>query len=202
MDEFSKKNKIHYSNISNVQSHTFICGFCNKTIAPNQGYKITYETSSMGRIETRVGGYVYECPNCKKPTFYNLVDNKIYPSGSYGKEVKGLPPLINILYGECRINYSNGCYTSSVLMARKLLMNIAVEQGADENKSFQYYVNYLDEKGYIPPNGKDWVDFIRSQGNEATHELIVREDVDAKKVLDFLASLLLFIYELPAVLKE
>lgn len=55
-------------------------------------------------------------------------------------------------------------------------MNIAVEQGADENLRFIEYVNYLSDNGFIPPNGKQWVDHIRKKGNEATHEIKMMEE--------------------------
>ena len=72
------------------------------------------------------------------------------------------------------------------MIARTLLMHIAVEQGAEEGLPFARYVTYLDEKGYIPPNGKKWVDYIRTSGNVANHEIVT-----------FLSTLLLVIYELP-----
>ena len=76
-------------------------------------------------------------------------------------------------------------------------MHIAVEQGAEENKTFAYYVQYLENNGYIPPNGKSWVDFIRTSGNMANHELIIKDREETEKVITFLSTLLLFIYELP-----
>ena len=50
-------------------------------------------------------------------------------------------------------------------------MNIAVVQGAEEGLKFIEYVEYLASNGFIPPNGKGWVDHIRQKGNEATHEI-------------------------------
>lgn len=81
---------------------------------------------------------------------------------------------------------------------RKLLMHIAVEQGADEGKSFMSYVGYLDENHWIPPNGRGWVDAIRKNGNEAAHEIVIAAEDDAKLLLDFVEMLLKFVYEFPA----
>lgn len=78
-----------------------------------------------------------------------------------------------------------------------MLMNIAVEQGASENLKFIEYVNYLADKGYVPPNGKHWVDHIRKKGNEATHEISLMTEGDAKELLTFVEMLLRFIYEFP-----
>lgn len=83
------------------------------------------------------------------------------------------------------------------MIARTLLMHIAVEQRAEGNKSFAYYVDYLDQNHYIPPNGRQWVDFIRTSGNVANHEIVIKEREEAEKVIMFISSLLMFIYELP-----
>ena len=32
-------------------------------------------------------------------------------------------------------------------------------------------VEYLAHKGYVPPNGRGWVDHVRNKGNEAIHKL-------------------------------
>jgi len=49
----------------------------------------------------------------------------------------------------------------------------------------------------VPPNGKGWVDHIRRKGNEATHEITVMTEADAKDLLSFAELLLKFIYEFP-----
>ena len=88
-------------------------------------------------------------------------------------------------------------YTGSVLLSRKLLMNIGVELGAEEGKSFVFYVNYLADQGYIPPNGRGWVDHIRKKGNEATHEIALMSKEDAEELISFSEMLMKFTYEFP-----
>ena len=78
-------------------------------------------------------------------------------------------------------------------------MNIAVEQGAAEGQRFIEYVDFLSKEGYIPPNGKHWVDHIRKKGNEATHEISIMKNDDAKEILTFTEMLLRFIYEFPSM---
>ena len=60
------------------------------------------------------------------------------------------------------------------------------------------YVQYLADKGFVPPNGKGWVDHIRKKGNEATHEISHMERGDAEELIAFAEMLLKFIYEFPA----
>jgi hypothetical protein len=55
--------------------------------------------------------------------------------------------------------------------------------------------NDLADKGYVPPGGRNWVDHIRKQGNEATHEIDMKTETEAKDLISFAEMLLKFIYE-------
>ena len=74
-------------------------------------------------------------------------------------------------------------------------MHVAVEKGAKEGLSFFDYVNYLSENNYIPPNGKDWVDHIRSKSNEANHEIVIMGLNEADDLISFTEMLLRLVYE-------
>ena len=82
------------------------------------------------------------------------------------------------------------------MLARKVLMNLAVLEGAQENKPFLYYVNYLADNGFVPKKGKPWVDKIRELGNEATHEIKLVSAEDAKDVMFLIENLLRFNFEM------
>jgi Domain of unknown function (DUF4145) len=84
-------------------------------------------------------------------------------------------------------------FTSAVLTCRKLLMHIAVEKGAPTGQSFLEYVEYLAEKHYVPPDGKGWVDHIRTKGNEANHVIKIMSSDDAKDLIEFSEMLLKFV---------
>jgi hypothetical protein len=77
-------------------------------------------------------------------------------------------------------------------------MNVAVAQGAPENRNFMEYVEYLADNGYVPPNGRGWVDHIRRKGNEANHEIALMSRTDGEDLITFAEMLLKFIYEFPA----
>ncbi|OQW37393.1 MAG: hypothetical protein A4E19_13385 [Nitrospira sp. SG-bin1] len=76
-------------------------------------------------------------------------------------------------------------------------MHIAVAQGAKAGESFISYVEFLASSGYVPPNGKGWVDHIRQKGNEASHEIKLMTADDATELISFCEMLLKFIYEFP-----
>lgn len=77
-------------------------------------------------------------------------------------------------------------------------MDIAVEQGAKEGLTFVAYIDFLAGSGFIPPNGRGWVDHIRKRGNEATHEIALMLKSDAQELVSFVEMLLKFIFEFPA----
>lgn len=81
-------------------------------------------------------------------------------------------------------------------------MNIAVSEGAQKNLSFVKYVEYLADNHLIPPKAKEWVDHIRTKGNEANHEIDIMSKDDAQELINFIEMLLKFIYEFPAKIQR
>lgn len=114
-----------------------------------------------------------------------------------GEEIEHLPSGVDQLYNEARKCISVNASSSAVLSCRKLLMNVSVSKGADPGKQFAYYVKFLEENHFIPPDSRDWVDHIRKKGNEATHEIPSVSKDDAIELLEFVEMLLRFVYEMP-----
>jgi Domain of unknown function (DUF4145) len=137
------------------------------------------------------------CPNCKQPTFINFITGKQIPGVAPGGQVQKLPDGVGTLWSEIRTCAGAGSFTAAVLAGRTLLMHIAVTQGAPVGRSFLSYVDYLVDNHFAPPNSKVWVDRIRAHGNEANHEIFLKNESDAKEIIVFLEMLLKFIYEFP-----
>jgi hypothetical protein len=93
-------------------------------------------------------------------------------------------------------------FTLAVAGCRKILANVAVDKGAAEGKRFIDYVDYLATKGYVPPDGRGWVDHIRAKGNDANHAIEMMSKQDAEEVVTFTSMLLKFAYELPGMLPQ
>jgi hypothetical protein len=167
-----------------IPAESYSCGYCGRYVASAKGY-------SGGGVVNRI----YICPQCDRPTYFG--SGIRVPEPVPGAEVASLPSDVGALYRETRSSAAAGAHTASVLASRKLLMNIAVNQGAHENKRFIEYVDYLADNGYIPPNGRGWVDHIRRRGNEATHEIHLMASADSAELIGFLEMLLKFIYEFP-----
>jgi hypothetical protein len=179
----------NWQNIGDLKQRSFKCKFCDKDVASRGAY-----------WRSEINWQIYICPNCARPTFFEA-GNQI-PAPLLGYKVEELPDRIATLYNEIRDCTGINAFTSAVLSCRKLLMNIAVEHGAEEGKSFIEYVEYLSAKGFVPPHGKEWVDHIRKKGNEAAHEIVLMEKNDALDLINFIEMLLKFIYEFPKRLKK
>lgn len=174
-----------WRNIEHAEPFSYLCGYCGKDIAPSQRYMANNKA------------YIFICPKCTQPTFFDI-NGVQTPKPSLGRNVAGISKEdVAILYREARDCTSVGAYNATVMVCRKILMNLAVQHKADENKNFAYYVDFLIDNGYVPPKGKEWVDAIRKRGNEANHEISLMNLKDAQLILHFTEALLRFNYELP-----
>lgn len=171
-------------NASSTNKTSYTCGYCGNNVGPSLHY---YNTSLVGHI--------YICPNCNFPTYLSTTEQ--VPGPIIGEDLEYLPEEINSLYDEARKCLTVNAFTSTVLACRKLLMNISVSKGADAGKSFAFYVTFLEDNHYIPPNSRTWVDHIRKKGNEATHEIPSISKDDAIELLEFTEMLLRFVFEMP-----
>lgn len=180
-------------NLSTLPNKNYICGYCGKDISSCKGYYIESNISRDASGE----GYIYICHHCNKPTYISYGSQT--PGAMYGeafeKEIFE-DDLIYQLYEEARKCMKISAFTSVGMCCRKLLMHIAVNCGAKEGQKFIEYVDYLDKNNYIPKNCKEWVDIIRSKGNEANHEIIILNEQDAKQLINFIQILISVIYKM------
>jgi hypothetical protein len=176
----------------------FTCAYCGRDVAASTGYYAMETRHSGGGVESTI----QICPNCQNPTYFQSHNRQI-PRPPFGAVVPHInDDLVDHIYAEARECTAHHAYTAAVMLCRKLLMHIAVQHGAPENESFQTYVTYLDTKGYIPPNGKKWVDSVRQKGNTANHEIQIMSETDARNSVRFTEMLLRFIYELPNLYED
>lgn len=180
----------------------FQCGYCGNQVSSAHGYIVTSaaKTSDGGRN----AGYpaLILCPSCNLPNlFIGRFWSQQTPVPTAGRILSGLPHEIEKLYDEARSCTGAGAYTACILICRKLLMHVAVEQGAKAGGSFISYVEYLAVNGWIPPTARSWVDHIRLKSNEANHDIILMTRADAEELLLFVEALLSHVYEMPSRMK-
>lgn len=183
-----------WKNTELTNGFTYICGYCGIQAGPSRNFTCIAQSRNSTALDK---GKIYICPNCNKPTFIDLGNKGQMPGPRVGADIEFLPVDVEQLYNEARNCIAVNAFTSSILSCRKLLMNVAVSKDAEAGKSFAYYVKYLEESHFTPPNSRDWVDHIRSKGNEATHEIPSMSREDAIELLDFTEMLLRFVYEMP-----
>lgn len=187
---------IEWKYLQHLSSRIYTCGHCGNPLASEKGWTATNTNSNTSF------GTIYICHSCYKPTFFDR-ENKQSPGITFGNDVSDITDKnVKDLYEEARKCTNNNSFTAAVLCCRKLLMHIAVAKGAEEGKNFIDYVDFLAQKNYIPPDAKDWVDHIRTKGNEANHEIVIMESESAKDLIAFSEMLLKIIYEFPANIKR
>jgi hypothetical protein len=184
-----------WKSIQGLPSKSYVCGKCGTSLSSEKGW---VADDSSGRP----AAFIYICHDCTYPTFIGP-DGEQIPGIPYGDSVPHVSDShVNELYEEARRSTAANAYTAAVLCCRKLLMHIAVAKGATSGQSFADYVDFLAKKGYVPPDGCEWVDHIRKKGNEANHEIAIMGRSDAEELIGFAEMLLRFIYEFPARVKK
>lgn len=175
-----------------ISTKTITCPYCNVKVQAKSNTRII--DAESGAIKY----HIHKCPECFMPVIIGL-DGKIIPQSQLlpFDDVRYLPESIDKLYVECRKCYLNECYHSVIMVSRTLLMHIAVDKGDDTGKSFAQYITFLETRGFIGSQNKEWVDKIRTIGNKYVHELDNATSEDAEKVILFIKQLLGNLYEMP-----
>lgn len=171
---------------------TLYCPYCATRVRAESDTRI-FDPES-GSIKY----HIHKCPECFMPIIIGL-DGNIIPQSQVlpFEDVRYLPVRIEKLYNECRKSYGNECFHATIMVARSLLMHVAVDKGATSNLKFIQYIDYLETEGYISKHNRNWVDKIRVMGNQYIHELDEATCEEANTVMIFIKQLLGNVYEMP-----
>jgi len=191
------------------ERHRYKCAWCGHLVSSQLGLSASgnylREFHALTGFQVSTQAHIAVCPDCTRPTYFEVDTREEgvsvqLPDAPLGLTVQHLPSEIAALYDEARHCTTVSAFTSAVLLTRKILLHVAVKEGAPQNSSFLQAVNYLDEHHYIPRNGKGWVDRIRRLGNEANHEIVLMTREQAEEALTFTGWLLTLTYQLPGSL--
>ena len=177
-----------WQTIHSLESMPYRCGYCGNDVASKEGWYTAPGT----------GGRIRICPQCDGPTFFSVSATQT-PGPLHGGDVSSLPEDIEPLYREARRSITVEANTGSIMLCRKILMNVSVAKGAPEGQPFIKYVQWLVEEGYAPRGSEGWVQYIKDRGNEANHEIKPMTEGDAIGVLRFTEQLLRNMFELPGL---
>jgi hypothetical protein len=167
----------------------FTCGYCGVVVGSDLGFGKACIFPSQPRQ------YIYFCPLCERPVVFH--GDQQMPAAAFGRNVDHLPEDVAALYAEARNCMVVNAYTPAVLACRKLLMHVAVSQGAEAGENFLACVDYLHANGFVPKNAGKWLDYIRKRGNFATHQIALMKQGDAESLLTFIEMLLQLAFEFP-----
>ena len=173
-------------------SKTLDCPYCSIAVHAPSDVRILDEDAGIIRY------HIHKCPKCYMPIIISFNGTVIPKSQAlpFG-DVQFVPEKIEKMYTECRLGYLNGCYYSTIMLARTMIMHIAHDLGSGTKQRFVDYINYLESEGYISKHNKNWVDKIRLSGNQYIHQLDEPTEEDARKVMMFIKQLLGNVYEMP-----
>mgnify|MGYP001575771983 CR=1 FL=1 len=174
-----------WEHLQTVQTEPFSCGYCSHDVSSDKGLATVY-----GHAFVRI------CPQCNGPTFFSPDGNQ-WPGPRQGGTITNLAKEVEAVYEEARASLSVHAFTGSVMLCRKILMNVAVNKGAVEGLQFAAYVEWLIKEGYAPKGSDDWLEYIKDRGNEANHLIVPMTYADAIGVLRFTEQLLRNVFELP-----
>ena len=165
-----------------LEGHQYKCGHCGTVVRGAVCATALPEFNTLWLL----------CLACGKGSVKN--DDVMLPPPQSLPTIEGLPDDINGLYDEARASFDAYAYTGCEMLCRKILMNAAVDKGAKENKTFQYYVDYLRRNEYVIPPLKEMAAKIREYGNKSTHEIDSSSPDRAELTLRFTWRILDTIY--------
>jgi len=149
------------------------------------------------------------CSNCngvivsKFTPGQNINNSQIFPLVKIKPKIKidKLPDNIRNDYLESLENYSNGCYTSSVIMCRRVVQQSCIEKGVEKKNLFDQI-----EELKIDDNLKKLAHKLRFWGNNGAHPDILLgekiEEKDTKVAVDFTEKFLQYVYVIPKEIEE
>jgi len=177
------------------ESTSWTCFFCGEQVAGRpQGWRLV--TKGQEHL-----GWVRICNACNLPTFFGA-DGEPALNGPYGRTLNRAPYDSCRVYDEARRCCSIEAYSAAVLLCRKLIVHITHDLQPEDLKgkrqNFAEYIDWLEKNGYIPPNGKGWVRWLKDRGNAENHEIVAATRDDAERIIDLAYALLLWNYEVQA----
>ena len=163
-----------------LEPRRYTCGWCGHAIASQFGlfkHEQWIEPNflrPMGQLQELTRD-IRVCVQCGYATTF--VKDEQYPRLLLGEAMDARKKvddvkLIVALYDEARHALSQGATSCAVLMFRKLLMHVVVEQGAPKGGSFKEYCEYLKSNGIVGRPMHDLVDRIKDEGNEENHQIV------------------------------
>lgn len=126
----------------------------------------------------------------------------IYPEPCTPSSPEHVPTSIQVVYSESEDNFNRGRFSTCVMLARKTLdlstKVLGVAEGIDIN-DLSKRIFKLKESGKITVEMAQWAKIIRLDGNTSAHTDEEFTGSEARELLDFVETFLLYAFTLPAM---
>lgn len=183
------------------ETRKYVCGWCGCSVSTSVGLckaEEWYAPSAPPWHRQRRSSNIRACPECWYATTF-VGEKHQLPAPRLGENLDASDKsddvnMIVALYDEARIALSQDASSCAVLMFRKLLMHIAVEQGAKEDLRFVDYVKHLKNENVVGRPQHALVDRIKDDGNEENHEITRASPEHAKDLLNLVTLLIQSVY--------
>lgn len=179
-----KREEHHYSLV-------FKCMSCEGlTIA-----EVEDLSKSGKKPESRVGSCVI--PDER----YHLLD--LYPKPVTPYAPEHTPDACAKFFIEAKDNLARRRYETSVMLCRKVLDIATNHLEPDENTtSLAKRLSLLKEQSRITPEMADWAKIIRLDGNTSAHSDENFTEQEAREIISFTETFLLYAFTLPGMVKQ
>lgn len=183
---------------------SYVCGWCGHHISAAVGLFKHEEWLHVDEVD--IYGFhphrretdVRICTNCWIATTFldrkNQLPGPIHGDNLDPRKKNDDTKLIVVLYNEARVALSQRAPSCAVLMFRKILMHVAVEQGAKPGLRFAEYVEYLKTNGIVGKPQYALLDRIRDEGNIENHEVRRASPEQAVDLLNLTTLLIRSVY--------
>ena len=158
---------------------------------------------------------VYRCTNCMGYVHVLWSSGREWGTGLYSYQVlpwplegkpkpsENWPDGVNRFWIQAHDSLTNENWDAANVMARSALQFVARHKQA-KGSNLKGQINDLVSKGVLHPLMKDWADEVRLLANESAHPnaSLPAEPEDSKDIVNFLDSLLLYLYDLPKQIED
>lgn len=127
---------------------------------------------------------------------------RIYPAAIKHKAPTATPERASKFFIEAKENFERGNYETAVGLARKVidLTTHSLGVAADISvNNLSARINRLRDNNLLTPDMAAWAHFVRLDGNESVHTDEEFTEKEAKEVLDFTETFLLYAFTLPSM---
>ncbi|HGA5700414.1 TPA: DUF4145 domain-containing protein [Salmonella enterica subsp. enterica serovar Birkenhead] len=190
VQEYSKSQERHYTVI-------FKCRSCEKlTIAEFEDTS----RSNQGPIRSaRRNEKIYNLPNER----YHLLD--LYPKPVTPCAPEHTPDTCARFFIEAKDNLTRQRYETATMLCRKVLDIATKHLGLNGNVSTDNLarrISLLREQSIITSDMAEWAKIIRLDGNASIHSDEVVTEQEAREIISFTETFLLYAFTLPGMVKQ